>query len=229
MTLRAAFRSTILFLLATAPLQAADKATYAIKVQDKSAPPKEVAEPIRKLLAERSVQLLDGKGEVLVEVWMRQALPAKATEAQIKNGLTWREVGESTVLGAVRVAKQTTDYRKQKIPPGVYTLRLAYQPQDGDHMGTAPYSEFGLLCPTADDKRPDALEAKALHELSAKTTSNHPAVWLIFPGEKGVDEPKLLDKGDGHQVLMFKQPIAVGETKTAIGMGLALIGHAASA
>src|SRR5262249_20716978 len=154
---------------------------------------------------ERSVQLLDGKGDVLVEVWLRQAVPAKATEAQVKNGLTYREIPESTLLGAVRVVKQSTDYRKQKVPPGVYTLRLGYQPQDGDPMGTAPYNEFGLLCPAAEDKSDELLETKALAELSAKTTSNHPGVWLLFPGDKGVTDPKLVDKGDGHQVLMFQQ------------------------
>ena len=37
------------------------------------------------------------------------------------------------------------------VPPGVYTLRLGYQPQDGDHMGTAPHSEFCLACPAAED------------------------------------------------------------------------------
>jgi hypothetical protein len=228
MIFRAAGWAAVLLALA-APLRAADKAAYSIKVQDKSPPPREASDPIRKLLAERSVQLLNDKGEAVVEVWMRQALPAKATEAQIKNGLTYREVPETTVLGVVQVHKQTTDYRKQKVPPGVYTLRLAYQPQDGDHMGTAPYSEFVLLSPAAEDKSADALETKALYELSAKSTGAHPAVWLLFPGAKDVAEPKLTDKGDGHQVLFFKQDVSAGDKKASIGVGLTLVGAAASA
>ena len=99
------------------------------------------------LLSDKCVQLLDPKGELLVEVWFRKAWPAKATEAQIKNGLTYAEIPETTLVGALRVVKQWTDYRKQKIKPGVYTLRIAHQPMDGDHMGTAPYSDFCLTFP----------------------------------------------------------------------------------
>jgi hypothetical protein len=221
--------ATTTMLLIVLPVAAADKDAYSIKVQDKSAPPKELPDTVRKLLAERSVQLLDAKGEVLAEVWMRKEVPAKATEAQLKNGLTYREVPETTLLGAVKLPKQGSDYRKQKIPPGVYTLRLGYQPQDGDHMGTAPYSEFVLLSPAKEDKGAETMEIKALTEMSAKSTNGHPAVWLLFPPDKGTGDPKLANKGDGHWVLFFKQDVLVGTTKGSMGIGLALIGQAASA
>ena len=221
--------ATMCVLLLALPAGAADKVAYSIKVQDKSAPPKDLPDAVRKLLVERSVQLLDAKGEVLAEVWMRKEVPAKATEAQIKNGLTYREVPETTLLGVVKVVKQSSDYRKQKVPVGLYTLRLGNQPQDGDHMGTAPYSEFMLLSPIKDDKGAETMEVKALQELSAKTTNNHPAVWLMFPPDKGTGEPKLADKGDGHWVLFFKQDVLVDSKKASMGMGIALIGHAASA
>src|SRR5262245_36576250 len=114
---------------------------YSIKVGT-TPPPAELKEPFRKLLDERSVQLVDDKGAVLAELWFRKAIPTKATPEQVKNGITYREVEESTLLGAVKFDQQYTDYRKQKIKPGVYTLRLGFQPMDGDHMGTAPYGEF---------------------------------------------------------------------------------------
>jgi hypothetical protein len=218
------FGAVGLVVLAALPARAAD---YSIKVVNE-APPKEVQESIRKLLADRAVQLLDGKGETLVEVWFRKEVPAKATEAQVKNGLTYHEIPETTLFGALRVAKQVTDYRKQKVMPGVYTLRLAFQPMDGDHMGTAPYSEFLLASPAADDKDPGTLSPKALHELSAKSTNNHPGVFLLFPA-KDAGEPKLADKGDGHWVLTIKQDVTVGGKKAAIGVGLTLIGTSSSA
>ena len=144
---------------AVLPLRAADG--YSVKAVDKTPAPAELQEPIRKLMGERCVQLLDAKGEILAEVWFRKDVPAKATDAQIKNGLTFREIAETTLFGAIRFPKQYTDYRKQKIQPGVYTLRLANQPMDGDHMGTAPFSEFLLLSPAAEDKKPDTMEPKA--------------------------------------------------------------------
>src|SRR6266540_2112808 len=114
---------------------------YSIKTVAKSAPPKELDESIRKLLDSSSVQVLDPNNKVLCEVWF----PTEATAEQVKNGLSYRELKETTILGAVRFEQATTDYRKQKIKAGVYTLRLGFQPMDGDHMGTAPHNEFCLL------------------------------------------------------------------------------------
>jgi hypothetical protein len=207
---------------------AARAADYSAKVAD-SAAPKELDESIRKLLNDKCVQLLDAKGGLVAEVWLRKELPAKATEAQIKNGLTYRELPQTTVMAALRVVKPMTDYRKQKIKEGVYTLRLAIQPQDGDHMGTALYSEFCLACPAADDKKPDTMEPKDLHELSKKSTAGHPCVFLLFPGKDAGDAPKVMDKGEGHWVLFFKQDVNADGKKATIGVGLTLIGTSPSA
>src|SRR5581483_2497777 len=153
------------------------------------------------------------------------------TPEQVKNGLTYRELEQTTLMGAMHVVKQITDYRKQPIKPGVYTLRLGFQPQDGDHMGTAAYSEFLLACPAAEDKKPDTMPPMALQELSKKATGGgHPGVFLLFPGGKDAgDAPKLVDKGEGHRVLFLKEAINAGGTKGTIGVGMTLIGNSPSA
>ena len=220
--------AAVLIALTTLPIFAAEK-TYSIKSVEKTPAPNEVQEPIRKLLGEHCVQLLDAKGELLAEVWFRNDVPVKATEAQIQNGLTYAEVPESTILGAIRFPRQITDYRKQKIPAGVYTLRLANQPMDGDHMGTAPYSEFLLLSPAAEDKTPNTMEAKKLQELSGKTTSGHPGVLLLFPGKGAAAEPKLEKKEENHWVLLFLQEVKIGDKKATLPIGLTLIGASSSA
>lgn len=219
--------ASAVLLLAAAPSWAAD-ALYSVKTAT-AAPPKELKEPVAKLLSDKAVQFLDKKGELIGELWFRQELPSKATADQIKNGLTYRELEETTLLGAVRLARQVTDYRKQKINPGVYTLRLAFQPMDGDHMGTAPFSEFCLLTPAADDGQPAPLgNAKELHEKSAKSVaggSGHPAVFMLVPDEKPADEPKLTGKAN-NWVLHVKGPVNADGRKAALGIGLTLIGHA---
>ena len=50
-------------------------------------------------------QLLDAKDSVLAEVWFCKTINAKATDNQITNGLTYREIPESTVFGAIRFPK----------------------------------------------------------------------------------------------------------------------------
>jgi hypothetical protein len=211
-------------LLVAIPAVAAD-AKYTIKQATTSAPP-ELKEPIRTLLNEQSVQLFDGPG-LLAEVWFRKEVPAKATPEQVKNGITYRELEETTLLGAIRVDRQMTDYRKQKINPGVYTLRLGFQPMDGDHMGTAPYSEFCLLVPAKSDDKPDPMDAKALRELSGKAVSggSHPSPWLLFPNDKPEETPKLVDKGNGHWALSLKEPVVAGSQKGSLGIALTLIGQ----
>jgi len=228
MRLRALTVSAVLLALTALPLFAAEKA-YSLKTVDKSPAPKEVQEPIRKLLGERCVQLLDSKGAPIAEVWLRKDLPVKASEAQIKNGLTYMAVPESTVFAVIRFPKQFRDYRKQKIPAGVYTLRLANQPMDGDHMGTAPYSEFLLMSPAAEDKTPATMEAKKLQEMSGKTTGDHPGVLLLFPGKGATAMPKLEKKPENHWVLLFLLDAKAGDKKATLPVGLTLIGVSSSA
>jgi hypothetical protein len=229
MHLRPLAGAAVLLTLMVLPAFATGANEYHIKTVDKTPAPKEVQGPIRKLLDERCVQLLDAKDDLLAEVWFRKDVPVKATEAQISNGLTYAEVPESTVFGVIRFPKQITDYRKQKVPAGVYTLRLANQPMDGDHMGTAPYSEFLLLSPAADDKTPDTMEAKKLQEMSGKTTGGHPAVLLLFPGKGAEATPKLEKKEENHWVLLILLDAKVGAKKAVLPIGLTLIGVSSSA
>jgi hypothetical protein len=208
---------------------AAQDAKYAIKPANNPAP-KELSESVRKLMSEKSLQLVSGTN-VVSELWLRKNLPVKATPEQIKNGLTYREIEESSILGAVRLEQEWSDYRKQKVKPGVYTLRLGFQPMDGDHMGTAPYPEFCLLVPANIDQKPDPMEAKELREVSAKSNGgSHPTVLLLFPNEKPQNDPKLENKGDNTWVLMVKEPISVDGKPAAegIGLGLTLIGQTAA-
>jgi hypothetical protein len=220
-----AFRRLIagaMLLFAALPAPAED-APWSVKTAD-AAPPAELEEPVRTLIGDRCVQLLDAGGEVAAEIWFRKETPAQATDVQIKNGLTYREVAESTVLGALRVDKDFSDYRRQKLAPGVYTLRLAFQPPTDDHTGSAAYTEFCLACPAGEDKTPDLMEPKALRELSKKVTGKHPAVLLLFPGKDPGAEPKLVNKGGGHWVLMARLDARAGDAKAALPVGLTVAG-----
>jgi hypothetical protein len=212
------------------PVHGAD-AAYSVK-ETKTPLPEGLKDPIAKLMGDHSFQFFDAKGIVFCEVWVRKEVPAKATAEQIKNGLTYRELQEGTVLGVVQFPKAITDYRKQSIKAGVYTLRLGFQPENGDHMGTAPFNEFCLLVPAAEDKKTDPLGGKELQELSTKASgTSHPAVLLLFPvalKDVGADA-KVVDKGEGHWVLTLKLDLKAGDEKASLGLGLTLIGVSAGA
>jgi len=219
-------RVCLFAMLLAVPAFAADEAP---KVKpEKIAPPAELNDAVRDLLGDDAITILDSKGAVVSSLWFRKEIPSKATPEQVKNGLTYREIPSTTLIGALQLPRTWVDFRKQEIPKGVYTLRLAIQPMDGDHMGTAPHNEFLLLCPADKDVKPDPMEVKAAHELSASSHgATHPAVLLLFPNSKPEETPRVLSKGSGIYVLNIKRPVVAGGMKTTLGFGMTVAGHTA--
>jgi hypothetical protein len=205
------------------PASAAD-GKYSIRSAT-AAPPKELSEPIAKLLGQEAIEFLNAKGDKVAEVWLRKEVPAKAG-TDVKKGVGYHDLDETTLLGAIRFSQPFSDYRKQKIKPGVYTLRLGFQPMNGDHMGTAPFPEFCLLSPAAEDKKPDTMDPKELYEMSAKAPmASHPGIMLLFPNDKPQDKPELASKEMDTWVLNLKADVSSGGSKAPLGLGLTLIGH----
>jgi hypothetical protein len=222
MTRRTLATAAAVFFVLAAPATAQDKLT--VKVED-AAPPKELSDAVRGLLDGKALSVSDGKGKLLCTVWPRKELPLKAVTDPTKVGPGYGGLEESVVLGAVRFPEEWRDYRKQRVKPGVYTMRLGIQPMDGDHMGTAPYNEFGLLVPAALDKTPDLLDAEALHNLSSKAAPRkHPAMVLLFPNLKPADKPVVESKPQEHWVLSYRVPFA-GKGKGELGFSLVVVGH----
>jgi hypothetical protein len=210
--------------LLAAAVAAADDAKLTVKVED-AAPPKELSDAVRAVLDGKAMHVFDDKGKLLCTVWARKALETKATADQAKAGLKYSHLEETTVVGAVRFPDTFTDYRKQKIKPGVYTLRLGIQPEDGDHMGTAPYNDFCLLAPASADSKPDTMEAKELHQLSAKAgPRKHPGIMLLFPNKTPAEKPVVEAKPKDHFVLSFRVPATAGGEKGYLGFSLVVVG-----
>jgi hypothetical protein len=212
-----------LLLLTPPPLLAAEPKLSA-KVE-KVSPPESLAEPVRKLLDGQALVVRDGDAEVMT-VWFRAEIPAKASDEQVKNGLTYREIPEGTLVGAVRFPAKFTDFRRQEIAAGVYTLRFAVQPDIGDHTGTAPHPEFCLMVPADKDPKPDAVEKKKLIELSSLVNEGrHPAVLLMWPYDGEEAGAKVAGKGDGVFVATLRRAVVTDEgRKTTLGFAITVAG-----
>lgn len=210
-------------LLALVGFAPAADAKLTVKVE-KADPPKELTEAVRKTLDTQAMSVLDEKGKLICTVWAAKALDTKAT-ADPKKGLKYADVEETTIVGAVKFAEEWKDYRKQKIKAGVYTLRLGIQLMDGDHMGTAPYNEFALLCPAAEDKAADLMEVKELYELSGKSTGRkHPGLMLLFPNKTPADTPLIEAKPKEHVVVSYRVPATAARQKANLGFSLVVVG-----
>ena len=206
---------------------AGEKGKFSVKSAE-SGPPKELSEPMRKLLSNESVQFADSSGKAIAEIWLRNGIPTDATPEQIKNGATWREIKQSEVIGAIRFDRNWTDYRKQPIKAGVYTMRLAFQPADGKHgADVSEFQEFLVLLSPKTDTSPNLMESKKLQEASSDAIdSGHPGVFMLVPTKPG-KTAEAVARPKEHWMLATKAGLsAAGKTSGAfIGVGINLVGH----
>jgi hypothetical protein len=189
-------------------------------------PPAAIADPVRNLLANEALVVRTEKGDAVMHVWFRAAIPVKATDEQIKNGLTYREIPEGTLVGAIEFPQSFTDFRKQKIAKGAYTLRFAIQPDIGDHTGTTPHPEFCLMSSAEKDRSAEPMAKKDLIELSSEVNDGkHPAVLLLFPYYAKEQGPKVLGKENGVWIAVVRRPVLAGETKASLGFAITVAGQ----
>src|SRR5438270_851963 len=110
-----------------------------------------ISEAVRKILDPHGYRIATADGPV--DVWFRaQVLAGKNAE----QGALYDKLTESTMLGVIQFAKDSRDYKGERIPAGIYTLRYEIQPNDGNHLGTAPTRDFLLVLPADADTDPAA-------------------------------------------------------------------------
>ena len=149
---------------------------------------------------------------------MGQALPRKPDAT----GAGWPAVAEGAIVGALRLSKPLTDIRGLPIKPGVYTLRYALQPQDGDHMGVSPYREFLLVAPASDDTSAEPAGIRGAISLSKKTAGkSHPSALSLDPPSATGEPGTVVTNDAGHKAVVFRVPVAGGAPLT---FGLILVG-----
>ncbi len=191
-----------------------------------AAPPAELPAALRDAVAADGIEVKGASG-VLCDVWLRKEAPLAATPSQ-ELGVTFGQIAEGTLLGVMRVATDTTDFRNQKVKAGLYTLRYGWAPVDGNHTGIAPQRDFALLSPVAEDADPATIPRADALKRSAKTTgTKHPSVWSLWPGDDSAAGPALRYQDDSETwLLTFRLALAGG---AKLSMGLIVAGHAPEA
>ena len=187
--------------------------------------PTEASDAIRAVLNSDALIIPDARNEPWLTFWLRPELPTSATPEQAANGLTYEEIPSTTLIGIVRIHKPWTDFRKQVMQAGIYSLRITIQPKTGEHEDTAPYTDFCLLTPIEKDPSPDRIEVRTLHSRSKSTTGGvHPGVMLMFPNYKPKDVPEMTREPDGIELLRVKRTVKVGDKVSPFGIGLVIAG-----
>jgi hypothetical protein len=173
-------------------------------------PPAELAPEIAAVIQDEAVQLGDASGPVY-EFWFVKSVECKSKPASTEKALD--AVKETALLGVVKIHKKIRDFRDDDLPAGVYTLRFGLQPQDGDHLGSAPYPWFAVLLPAAIDKSPGTMtDHKAMTDASKeKAPAEHPSNLSLWPVAKTDGEFPATAAGDEeHKYLRLKVPAIAG-------------------
>lgn len=195
-------------------------------------PPQELAGPVREVLAGQALRVTS-PGGVFCELWLRKSLPAAAT-AQNELGIVYGEIAPGTLVAAIRFSSAAVDYRQQKVKPGVYTLRYALLPVNGNHMGVSPNRDFLLLSPASADSSAANLAVEQLMPLSRKATgTGHPSVWSLAAPENssGALQPQIVHQEDGNLwILNFQAEILKpGAVPSKLPVSLVVVGSAPEA
>lgn len=171
--------------------------------------PSEIAAPIAALLAAQVTTVTTSAGKM--ELWWVKSLPLR----EGARTPAWSEVAEGAVVGAMRLGSAWNDIRGHAIRPGVYTLRFALQPQNGDHMGISPNREFLLPAPAADDTSAEPVGYDGAVELAKKASRrSHPASLSIDPPSASAPPLTTTTNDLGHQVVVISVPTSAGAPLT---------------
>jgi hypothetical protein len=184
--------------------------------------PADLPDGIKKMVGDECVKVSSADGTTLAEIWWGNAVTAR--ELPIKHGdnmLALSGVPEGAFLGVVRLSKRAVDFKGGGVKEGVYTMRYMTQPPDGNHLGTATFSDFAvLLLPKNDPGTPNGDREKLIKATLAQ--ASHPFVMgLTVP--KDVTLPSL-EKGEENNLVVFckftaKAGDKTGEVKVGIMPG----------
>jgi hypothetical protein len=215
-----------LFLLALPRVSAA--AGYSAEMISTAAPT-EVSAAIREILSDKGVRV-NGPSGPLCEIWLRKAVPAQDASQQL--GVVYGQIAEGTLVGVVRFLADVKDYRQQPVKAGVYTLRYALLPQNGNHLGVSPNRDFLLASPASADQKPANLPVEEVLAGSRKSAgTGHPSVWSLAASTEEAPAPKMLHQEDpdlwmvGFGLNLQSAP----NNLTARPVWLVVVGHAPEA
>lgn len=208
-----------LVLVAGSLLAASGAAAQSYKLEKAAAPPPAALSAVVRDTLSTEVLRVTGPKGLLCELWVKKSLPAAAAPSD-EPDVKLARLAEGTLVGAMRLAGDTSDFRRQTIRAGVYTLRYAWIPVDGDHLGRAAQRDFLLASPAAADTNPAGITRDELLELSRKsTTTKHPSVWSLSALEAGAGAPAVVrNEDDDTWLLGFQGTFAGGGSPVRIGL-----------
>ena len=159
----------------------------------------QVSEAIRSAIQSQGVRVNGPDGKPVAEFWGR--LMPFSGEPVVEFGVRFDTIPEGAFLGVARFPEKGSDFRRQTVPPGLYTMRYGLHPEDGNHMGVAASRDFALLTPIAEDPEPSKnLGFDELVAMTLRVGNPHPTILRVEIPE-GKQAPHLWENEYEHWVL----------------------------
>jgi hypothetical protein len=194
--------------------------------------PAAIPEAFAKLLEPRGARLTGADGKPVCDLWICRevALAAKpTTEMRVKQPT----LPFGTLIGALQVTGPMTDYRNQAIAPGCYGLRVGWQPDNGNHLGTSDSRDFAVVTAFTHDKDPapvGKLDDLVKLSLPAAPGEHVLALYVAVPeGDPPKDGAVRLFQRAGREEwaadLTLTGKAEGATTPVKLRLGLVLVGH----
>ena len=185
--------------------------------QIESSPPDGLSEKVRNTLDSNALRVSIG-GSIMGEFWFCKELSLGSGESP-PLGVAFGQLARGTLVGALRLDENWSDYKEGPVGGGAYTLRYGIQPEDGEHLGVSLYRDFLMLIPGSEDVDPEAsFSFDDLVDLSKKSSgSEHPAILSLFPLYEEIAEPTVLQ----NEMDQWTVAVPLG----SLTLGLVIEGH----
>jgi hypothetical protein len=220
-------RTSIASLLVLAASSACGLAEeYRVEANREAPPNTGVAKEVVDQLATSGVTVTGDKP--LCDIWLCKQWPVKG--AAPAGGEVNYPFTPGQLIGLVRYRAKGGDFRDQEVARGLYTLRYAQQPVDGNHVGTSPTRDFLLLSKADKDTSAKPLDDKALVKLSTEVSgSQHPALLCLVPLSGKVNRPPSLqhDEQAERWMIRLRGTVVRDGKSTPQDLELVVVGHAA--
>jgi hypothetical protein len=140
-------------------------------------------------------QIADASGKPYAEIWFVKTAPSGPKTND--DSVTLQTIPVGSFLGVIHFDGNGSDRRGQQVKPGFYSMRYAWMPNSGTHVGAAPQRDFALLIRIADDKNPAAaLTQDQVINLSREASgTGHP---LVFSIASGMSADQLFTQENDH-------------------------------
>ena len=200
------------------------QAEYSVEVLKEPAPADAVSAEIAAALSKTGLRISED-GEAVYDIWLRDTWPVKDGFKPTLQILYPFQMGD--LLGVIRLAKRTEDFRQQQLRSGVYTMRYFQQPVDGNHVGTSDTLDFFLLSKASEDEKlapPDKADLFANSANAAR--SSHPAMLSMVPSSSK-EAPAMRFQDDTEWwVLSVSNKTKAGDKEGKLTIDFVVAGHA---